>query len=70
MVAILWEASLARLAIPEGQLVEGLARALYLTHRKVPSPTWENTSENVRDWMRAQAREGLGYLRTLTRPIK
>jgi hypothetical protein len=59
---------LAGLKIPDEQLVEGLARALYMTHRRDPAPTWENASAISRDWVRAQARAGLTYLRSLTRP--
>jgi len=59
---------LASLQIPDEQLVEDVARALYMTHRRDPAPTWENTSAVSRDWVRAQARAGLTYLRSLTRP--
>jgi hypothetical protein len=56
--------------LPEEQLVDGLARALYETHRKAPVPVWENTSEPTREWVKAQARAGLAYLRSLERPAK
>jgi hypothetical protein len=59
---------LAGLQIPDEQLVEGVARALYMIHRRDPAPTWDNASEISRNWVRAQARAGLTYLRSLTRP--
>jgi hypothetical protein len=70
MVALSWADRLARLSLSEEQIVEGLARALYMTHRPEPAPKWENASDGSRDWVRAQAREGLAYLRSLTRPAK
>jgi hypothetical protein len=70
MVALSWAERLARLPLSEEEVVEGLARALYMTHRREPSPTWENAREGSRDWVRAQAREGLAYLRSLTRPVR
>jgi hypothetical protein len=70
MVAVSWADRLARLPISEEELVEGLARALYMTHRQEPAPRWEQASEYSRDWVRAQAREALTHLRGLTRPAK
>lgn len=40
--------------------IDRVARAIYTTHwRQTPSgnhpPTWENTTEEIRDWVRAQA---------------
>jgi hypothetical protein len=70
MVAISVRERIARLPIPEEQLVDGFARALYETHRSVPVPAWEGTSEPCREWVRAQARAGLAYLRNLERPAK
>jgi hypothetical protein len=70
MVALSWADRLARLSLPEEELVEGLARAIYMTHRREPAPIWENAAEHSRDWVRAQARNGLKYLRSLTRPAK
>lgn len=70
MVALSWADRLARLPLPEEQVIEGLAKALYTTHRREPAPIWENASDGSRDWVRAQAREGLAYLRSLTRPAK
>jgi hypothetical protein len=67
MVAMSWGDRFARLPVPEDQLVDGLARALYMTHWREPAPTWERASEAVRDWVNAQAREGLIYLRAVTR---
>jgi hypothetical protein len=70
MVAVSWPDRLARLPICEEELVDGFARALYMTHRREPAPIWENAAEHSRDWVRAQARYGLKYLRSLTRPAK
>jgi hypothetical protein len=70
MVALSWADRLARLPMPEDQIVEGLACALYMTHRREPTPTWESASEGSREWVRVQARNGLAYLRNLTRPAK
>jgi hypothetical protein len=70
MVAVSWADRLARLRLSEEELVEGLARALYMTHRQEAAPAWEHTSQYSRDWVRAQAREALTHLRRLTRPAK
>ncbi len=70
MAAMSWAERLSRLSIPEEQVVEGLARAIYSTHWRHPSPEWEHASDNVRDWVRAQAREGLTYLRGLKSPSR
>lgn len=70
MVALSWADRLARLPMSEEEIVEGLACALYMTHWREPAPKWENASDAVRDWVRAQARAGLVYFRTLTRPAK
>jgi hypothetical protein len=70
MVALSWADRLARLPLSDEEVVEGLARALYMTHRREPAPTWENASDGSRDWVRAQARAGLAYLRSLTRSAK
>ena len=70
MVALSWADRLARLPLSEEQLVEGLARAIYVTHRREPAPTWERASESSREWVRAQARNALTYLRSQTRPAK
>jgi len=70
MVAMSWADRLAGLSIPEDDLVEGLARALYMTHRREPAPVWEHASAYSRQWVRAQAREALKYLRGLKRPVK
>ena len=69
MVAMKWEERLARVPMAEEELIEGLARAIYQTHWRAPSPEWDAASENVRDWVRAQARTGLAYLRSLPGPM-
>lgn len=46
------------------QLVEGLAKAIYMTHRRELAPIWENASAGVREWVRAQARSGVAYLKS------
>ncbi len=70
MAAMSWAERLSRVSIPDEQVVDGVARAIYLAHWRPPSPEWEQASENVRNWVRVQAREALLYLRTLTRPAK
>ena len=70
MVALSWADRLARLPLPEEQVVEGLARALYMTHRREPAPTWEKANDASREWVRAQARNALMHLRSLTRRAK
>ena len=70
MVAVSWADRLARLPIPEEELVDGLARSLYMTHQREPAPVWEHASEDSKAWVRAQAREALNHLRGLTRPAK
>jgi hypothetical protein len=70
MAAMSWAERLSRVPIPEDQVVEGVARAIYLTHRRSPAPVWEQASEDVHKWTRAQATEALSYLRTLARPAK
>jgi hypothetical protein len=70
MVAISIRERIARLPIPEEHLVEGLARALYETHRTPPTPGWEGASEFSREWVKAQARAGLAFLCSLERPAK
>ena len=70
MVAMSWDDRFARLLIPEDQIVDELARVLYMTHWRSPCPPWEKTSDAVRDWVRAQARQGLGYLRALERATR
>jgi hypothetical protein len=70
MAAMSWAERLSRVSIPEEQVVEGVARAIYSAHRHPPAPEWEHSSENIRNWVRDQAREALLYLRTLTRPAK
>jgi hypothetical protein len=70
MVARSWAERLAQLPMPEDQLVDGLARTIYMTHRRESAPTWEKASDAVRDWVRAQAQEGLTFLRALRKPAK
>jgi hypothetical protein len=69
MVARSLQDWLTKLNIPDEQIIEGLARAIYMTHRKESSPIWEAASENARDFVCAQARNGLAHLRSYTRPI-
>ena len=35
--------------------IETMARAIYMTHWRAPSPTWDNAGEEVQAWVRAQA---------------
>jgi hypothetical protein len=70
MAAMSWADRLARVAVPDEQVVEGVARAIYSTHWHPPAPEWERASDGIRDWVRAQAREAILYLRTLARPAR
>jgi hypothetical protein len=70
MPAMPWPDRLSRVPIPEEQVVEGVARAIYSTHRRPPAPKWEQASDSVRDWVRAQAREVLTYLHGLESPSR
>jgi hypothetical protein len=54
----------------EDEVIDVLARAIYRANWRAPAPTWDATSDDVREWVRAQAREVLAYLRGLTRPAK
>ena len=75
-MAMSWADRLARVPMPDEQLIEGMAEAIYQTHWRAregsntPTPTWAAASEEVREWVRKQARSALGYLRSLTRPAR
>jgi hypothetical protein len=43
----------------DDRVVEAIAKAIYDTHWKPPSPIWDSTSETVRAWVKAQAVEAL-----------
>jgi hypothetical protein len=60
-----WADRLAAISYPEDQLVDELAQAIYAAHWHQSSPTWTGTSEEVRNWLRTQARSALVYLRRL-----
>ena len=70
MVARSLQDRVAALPIPEEQVVEGLAKAIYETHRRDPTPIFQNASAGAQDWSRAQARAVLQYLQAQTRPIR
>jgi hypothetical protein len=57
-----WTERLARVAITEDQLIEIVAQAIYGTHWKPPSPAWRMASDNVQEWVRAQARSAIAAL--------
>ena len=38
-----------------GHWVDQVARAIYETHWRPPSPRWDEVSEEIRDWVTAQA---------------
>lgn len=42
--------------------IEAVAKAIYRTHLRPPSPAWENTSDAVRAWVRKQAASALGAM--------
>jgi hypothetical protein len=68
VVALSWKDRLARLPLAEDEVVEGLSRAIYMTHRLPSSPSWESIGEDMREWVRAQSRASLAHLRALSRP--
>jgi hypothetical protein len=70
MVARKWDDRVAELRLLDEQVVEGVARAIYMTHRKDPAPLWDGASEYAREWVRAQARACVAYLKTLTNPAR
>ena len=39
--------------------IELIAREIYKANWRKPSPIWENTSDNVRDWVRNQAQAAI-----------
>jgi|GraSoiStandDraft_46_1057282.scaffolds.fasta_scaffold365520_3 hypothetical protein len=41
------------------ELIEQVARAIYRTHWRAPTPVWENASEDVRNWVRKQAQSAI-----------
>lgn len=44
---------------------EEVAQAIYNTHWREGSPTWLNASEDVKNWVRAQAVSALAVIRKL-----
>jgi hypothetical protein len=70
MAAMTWADRLSRVPIPDEQVIDGVARAIYLAHRRPPMPEWERASDSTHDFARVQAREALLYLRALTRPAR
>jgi hypothetical protein len=43
--------------------IERVAQAIYATHWRSPSQTWEEASEAVKDWVRAQALSAINQMR-------
>jgi hypothetical protein len=70
MAAMCWADRLARLPMPHDEVVEVISRAIYLANWRAPAPTWDTTSDEVREWVRRQGRAGLAALNGLTRPSK
>jgi hypothetical protein len=68
MAAMSWADRLARIPIAEQELIEALARAIYSTHWKPPAPEWAMASDNVKEWVRAQARSAILTFRAIERP--
>jgi hypothetical protein len=62
-----WEDRLKAVPYPEERLVDEMAQAIYEAHVGPSSVTWRQASEERRDWVRAQARAAVVYLRTLER---
>jgi hypothetical protein len=70
MVARSLQDRIAALTIPDEQVIEGIAEAIYETHRRDPAPIFQNASAFAQDWSRAQARAALDYVRAQTRRIR
>lgn len=60
-----WKERLARLPLLDEEMVENIAAAIYMTHQGQPAPLWEQASEPVREWVRAQARSVVAYLNSI-----
>jgi hypothetical protein len=45
--------------------IERVAQAIYATHWRSPSQTWEEASEAVKDWVRAQALSAINEMRAM-----
>ena len=43
--------------------IECVARAIYSAHFRPPAPTWDETSDEVRAWVRRQAMSAINALR-------
>jgi hypothetical protein len=56
VVASSWADRLARLCLPEEQIIEGLARTIYMTHWREPAPTWENARDGSLEVTRGRPR--------------
>jgi hypothetical protein len=49
------------------RVLDGVARAIYMTHQRPPAPVWENASPAAQAFIREQARSALRSLRALAR---
>lgn len=70
MVAMKWSDRVARLPAPDDVLIDDAARAIYMTHWRPPGPKWEAAREEMRDWVRAQARAALAVFCSAMNPSK
>jgi hypothetical protein len=52
----------------DADLLDTLAKAAYYTHWRDISPVWENASEDVKDWVRAQVRNVIKEYERAIRP--
>jgi hypothetical protein len=43
--------------------IEAVAQAIYATHRRRSAPDWDSASEDVKNWVRAQAMSAINQLR-------
>lgn len=43
--------------------IEAAAEAIYAAHARRSAPDWDGTSDDVRDWVRAQAMSAINALR-------
>jgi hypothetical protein len=70
MVAMLWADRLARLQMPQDEVVEVVSRVIYMANWRPPARTWEAVSDDVREWVRRQARAAVDAVDGLARRRK
>jgi hypothetical protein len=65
--AVVTDRPMALNLTPRRLLIERVAQAIYATHWRRPAPAWDETSEDVRDFVRAQALSAINEIRTADR---